>query len=223
MVAPSKSFTVIPDADIDPDSPITTGLMTNFRDNDIHLEEWLGDGFVAAKNHNHDGVNSAIIAGASVPVKFIESVDISSTVTDVDFSAVLNGDTDEQWILTGRFTTGTAAELQLRVNSVNQTGTVEGTAAQPIILVERQAANITSGFFFAWLKVKSDGASSSKDIRHVVSLSSVREAGASGGFGGLEGNFTPGLGTNITKIGFHSTVASGIIDGCFFSIYKITR
>lgn len=62
MVTPSKSFTVIPDSDIDPDSPITTGLMTALRDNDVHIEEWLGDGFVAAKNHNHDGINSKNIA-----------------------------------------------------------------------------------------------------------------------------------------------------------------
>ena len=66
MPAPSKSFTVIPDADIDPDSPITTGLMTNFRDNDIFLQEWLGktafDADNAAQDHNHDGVNSAQIS-----------------------------------------------------------------------------------------------------------------------------------------------------------------
>lgn len=62
MVAPSKNFTVIPDSDIDPDSPITTGLMTELRDNDIHLEEWLGLSFTAAQDHDHDGVNSAAVA-----------------------------------------------------------------------------------------------------------------------------------------------------------------
>lgn len=61
MPAPSKSFTVIPDGDIDPDSPITTGLMTKFRDNDVHLEEWLGLSFTAAQDHNHDGTNSASV------------------------------------------------------------------------------------------------------------------------------------------------------------------
>jgi len=66
MVAPSKSFTVIVDADVDPDSPVTTNLMTELRDNTIHLEEWLGDGFTAAKNHDHNGTNSKKIDAANV-------------------------------------------------------------------------------------------------------------------------------------------------------------
>lgn len=61
MPAPSKSFTAIPDTSIDPDSPLDTALMTALRDNDIHLEEWLGLDYTAAQNHNHDGVNSALI------------------------------------------------------------------------------------------------------------------------------------------------------------------
>lgn len=63
MPAPSKNFTVIPDSDIDPDSPITTGLMTKLRDNDQHLEEWLGGDYTAAQNHTHDGVDSALLPG----------------------------------------------------------------------------------------------------------------------------------------------------------------
>ncbi len=63
MVAPSKNFTIIPDADVDPDSPLTTTLVTGLRDNDIHNEEWIGKDFVAAQNHDHDGVNSKLITG----------------------------------------------------------------------------------------------------------------------------------------------------------------
>lgn len=61
MAAPSKNFTVIADSAIDADSPITEDLMTDLRDNDIHLEEWLGLSYTAAQNHDHDGVNSALI------------------------------------------------------------------------------------------------------------------------------------------------------------------
>ena len=32
-------WTTIPDSDIDPDSPITTGLMTAYRDNDVEIAE----------------------------------------------------------------------------------------------------------------------------------------------------------------------------------------
>jgi hypothetical protein len=60
---PSKSFTVIPDSAVDTDSPITVTLMTEFRDNDIHLEEWVGRDYVAEVNHDHDGVNSKALDG----------------------------------------------------------------------------------------------------------------------------------------------------------------
>lgn len=63
MTAPSKVFSVIPDTDIDPDSPVTTGLVTKLRDNDQHLEEWLGKDYTAATNHTHDGVDSALLPG----------------------------------------------------------------------------------------------------------------------------------------------------------------
>ena len=63
MAAPSKPFTAIVDGDIDPESPLTTGLMTAYRDRDQHLKEWLGGSFTAAVDHNHDGVNSSLLSG----------------------------------------------------------------------------------------------------------------------------------------------------------------
>ncbi len=60
-------FTSIPNGDIDVDSPITTGLMTAYRNNDQYLLEYIGGGagggFTPAAAHNHDGVNSAHIQG----------------------------------------------------------------------------------------------------------------------------------------------------------------
>ena len=64
MPAPSKSWTNIPDSDIDPESPITTGLMTAIRDNAQHLKEWLGSNYTAAVDHDHDGVNSKLLPGS---------------------------------------------------------------------------------------------------------------------------------------------------------------
>lgn len=63
MTAPSKNFTSIPDTDIDPESPITTGLMTEYRDNDINLMEWLGKNYTPAVDHDHNGVNSKLLPG----------------------------------------------------------------------------------------------------------------------------------------------------------------
>jgi len=59
MTVPSKTWTAITDGTIDADSPLDETLMTALRDNLVHLEEWLGDGYTAAKDHDHDGVNSA--------------------------------------------------------------------------------------------------------------------------------------------------------------------
>lgn len=63
MAAITKSFTSIADVAIDPDSPITTSLMTALRDNAIHLREWLGASYYAGavQNHDHDGSNSALV------------------------------------------------------------------------------------------------------------------------------------------------------------------
>lgn len=63
MSAPSKSFTVIADSAIDADSPLTEDLMEDLRDNDVHLEEWLGKNYTAAVDHDHDGVNSKAVLG----------------------------------------------------------------------------------------------------------------------------------------------------------------
>jgi hypothetical protein len=63
MVAPSKVFTTIADSRIDPESIIDTDLMTQLRDNDIHMNERIGGSFTADKDHTHDGVGSALVPG----------------------------------------------------------------------------------------------------------------------------------------------------------------
>lgn len=52
------SWTDIPTGDFDPDSPITSALMTSIVQNIEHNYQWLGSGFTPAEAHNHDGVNS---------------------------------------------------------------------------------------------------------------------------------------------------------------------
>lgn len=88
MAAPSKSFTIITDARIDPDSPLPTGLLTDFRDNDIHMEEWLGLSFVAAQDHNHDGVNSALVTNASLV--FDQATGGSASISTGGFNGITN-------------------------------------------------------------------------------------------------------------------------------------
>ena len=65
MAAPSKNFTSIADGVVDADSPLDTTLVSNLRDNDIHLEEWLGKNYTAAVDHDHDDVNSKAVASVA--------------------------------------------------------------------------------------------------------------------------------------------------------------
>ncbi len=119
MVAPSKSFTVIADGALDSDSPLTTTLMVNFRDNDIHLEEWLGDSFVAAKDHDHDGVNSSgLSAGGGAGLKLIERKEITADVANFDFAATLDGDTEKVYLLVARGLIGDR-QVRLRANGAD--------------------------------------------------------------------------------------------------------
>ena len=72
MAAPVASFTVIPLADVDPDSPVSTNLMDGLRLNDQNLfaqlvgEPVAAPPFTPAAAHNHDGVNSAAVAVAAL-------------------------------------------------------------------------------------------------------------------------------------------------------------
>ena len=63
MTAISKSWVTIADTAVDPDSPIDAALMTGLRDDVVHLREWLGASYEAGavQDHNHDGVNSALM------------------------------------------------------------------------------------------------------------------------------------------------------------------
>ncbi len=65
MAAPSKAWVTIADSQVDADSPGDTTLVTGFRDDLVHLREWLGMSYTAAQNHDHDGVNSKLTASAA--------------------------------------------------------------------------------------------------------------------------------------------------------------
>lgn len=67
MPAPSKSWVVVSDTQVDADSPLDTVLMTGLRDNAVHLREWMGSSFTPAVDHDHDGVNSkSVVLGTGV-------------------------------------------------------------------------------------------------------------------------------------------------------------
>ncbi|MEW6314628.1 MAG: tail fiber protein [Pseudomonadota bacterium] len=63
MTAITKSWTNIADSAVDPDAPLLSSLAYAWRDNIIHVREWLGANYTAGavQDHNHDGVNSALV------------------------------------------------------------------------------------------------------------------------------------------------------------------
>lgn len=63
MTAISKNWVAIGDAAVDADSPIDQALVEGFRDDLVHLREWMGASYTtgAVQDHNHDGSNSALV------------------------------------------------------------------------------------------------------------------------------------------------------------------
>ncbi len=108
MAAPSKSYTLIPDSSVDADSPLDTTLMVQIRDNLIHLEEWLGDGYTAAKNHSHNGVDSAGLGANSVSTSMIVDANVtgakvSKTLATQGSQSIANGATWTPAAVVGNF------------------------------------------------------------------------------------------------------------------------
>lgn len=62
MVAPSVNFTAIAYTAVDVDSPVDETLMTALVDRDEHLRQWIGGSYTAHVDHNHDGINSALLS-----------------------------------------------------------------------------------------------------------------------------------------------------------------
>ncbi len=139
MAAPSKAFTAIADADIDPDSPVTTGLITKFRDNDINHEEWLGlSATTKLADHAHAGFavdGTAVITTFNLP--FDQSTGNGASITagvgQVDIatitvaSADLPANRDAMIIASGDVDAKTGPNADLRVRLL-----VDGVAKQTI-------------------------------------------------------------------------------------------
>lgn len=92
MAAPSKAWVTQADSQIDADSPIDSVLMTGYRDDLVHLREWLGLGYTAAQNHDHDGVNSkqvVTIADGAVNTSAKVAANVINTTHLIDANVTL--------------------------------------------------------------------------------------------------------------------------------------
>ena len=141
MAAPSKVFTVIADSRIDPDSPLDTTLFTDLRNNDIHLEEWLGHSYVAAQDHNHDSVNSARISNFQVWLKDLfasGTFDLTMNTGAIPFPpsfcivvGVASGGAAAGWYYFVGFATGTGTGASSNGLYFNTSGTLLGLDTDP--------------------------------------------------------------------------------------------
>lgn len=65
-----ETFTTIALTAVDVDSPLDETLMTAIRNNIQHNYQWLGEDYTPASNHDHDGVNSALLPGNVVAAQY---------------------------------------------------------------------------------------------------------------------------------------------------------
>ncbi len=231
MAAPAASFTVIPTADTDPDSPVTSSLFTNLVANIENVfAQLVGDPvgtptFTPAAEHDHDGVNSKVVNGADFIL--VEKKLITSNVTTITFSG-LNGDVDEVYKLIGRFISSATTNYILRPNALTTnlftTGfRGDGTTltnfsdASNIIIAQRLAGGQVETQFEALFHAKKDPNSVATERPIQSTYNNITATIGQIGAGWLEST------VNLTSIELRSTVASQIRDGSTIALYKLRQ
>jgi len=110
MATPTKNWTDIPDSAIDADSPLDTTLLTEIRDDLVHLHEWLGLNYTAAVDHNHDGINSALSAS---PGSYTVDGASDSVVLAADTERTKFGDLNGTWTKVKEFKIGRGGSVNV--------------------------------------------------------------------------------------------------------------
>ena len=146
MAAPTYGWNTVNTTQTDADSPLDTTLMEAIRQNLVHLEEWLGDGYTAAKDHDHDGVNSktAVLADDSVSAaKLARTGEVS--LFDDFIGEVLDGELAD--IIAGKSTvTVLTGQDNGVVSCVSTDGGYYGGIGQQTTLPWRLASGVTITF-----------------------------------------------------------------------------
>lgn len=215
MAAPTASFTVIPLADVDPDSPLTTDLLDSIRLNQQHLfAQLVGDPvssptFTPAAEHDHDGVNSKALVGSSMV--FEERKLITSAVLSFDFSATLDGNTDDIYYIIFRVENAGAgsSSLSLRVNTTT-------TNVTPAVVTPIPASGgFAHGYFVIW--------ADSAIVRACVGQAITIDSGENIVAAGAVKVRIASAASNITSLGFEMAAATTMDVDSDFTLYRLKQ
>lgn len=155
MPAISKAWVVIADVAVDPDSPVDTVLMTGYRDDVVHLREWLGASFFAGavQDHNHDGANSALIeTGPNYQRNGSFETSLASWVT-VQFAGgtvALTAATQQDGASSIAFTSTVLANGGGNATSANFTNITGGRSYLLSAVVKASVANVSAKMEVNW-------------------------------------------------------------------------
>lgn len=226
MAVPSKDFDNITDAEIDVDSPLTTGLFVKMRDALVHLEEWLGLSFTAAQDHDHDGVNSKLVIGADFIL--VEKKIITSDTALSTFSG-LSGETDEVYkmIMRIRFPALSGIEKEtwnIKPNGItaSQNNTATGT-----LRMELGATSGAGGIGVIMFEVLFYARHTVNSIAQERLMTSEFMRVSPIAVGTIGSRWTD-TSTTITSLEIESVAtggapANGILDGSTIALYKLRQ
>ena len=175
------------------------------------------------------GVTAAKLAAGAVDVGFIfiETITLAANATSFDFAATLDGNTDEEYLITYRFVSnvGTQNEIHLRINGATATAksqlleayntTITASAAStPFISLNYPLAaenNVIAGQ--TWIYAKTGF------TRPFHTISSPADATSTPYKSMVVCSLLTDTSTNITSIGF-VTAADGFKIGTTASLWK---
>ncbi len=226
MAPPTKTFTIIPDASIDPDSPLTTTLMTQLRDNDQNVAaQIVGEPLAttignAQAPHTHDGTDSSLIEAGNLV--FLEQHESTANETSFIFSSTLDGDTDETYVMIFRWQVASGGAHQLRFDPNNSGNNINITDNAINWQAVHGAAAVVSGRSTLHVKrtVQTVG-------QRITAASLIAQSGgtAPDAVGSVHSDSVAGtaIGANITSLQVLSSGGSSIGKGSTFALYRVKQ
>jgi len=207
MAIDGFSFTAVSNAQVDPDSPLDTTIITAFRDSLEVLNRWMGKDFVAGQiaNHDHDMVNSAGVAGATGGVNIAIQTYTAPTDTVVEVQPFGGYEFEPDMVITWGIADGSSQILIKKNGQTDSTDLNDGQAELSEIDDMRHGGIILAAASFLKTAGNVFQVLALKDLANIIKV------------GQYTGDNNAG-GQDITGIGFQPEVvitwpdADGVVD-----------